>query len=283
MNKVYLVGMVSALSLTAVAVIGPKQNGGLVNAGFECQHNGYHYEELVPDYNKSGHKEFWTCCKCHGVFLKQPEIGYFVDQEDELMIGEIDEEHIAYLSPTTPNPLKRNNRKYYPIVNSSGIDGVIFFDRDMNELNATGFEGRYQLTDLKEAEYYLMTGNCSFTAVAAIESVSYNSVFQSDNIGVGEISEAFKEREISDEEKVEKLTTNGPDLTYKPLIDGVHLSTIWQVYKEYGFCSLSNSIWSCYSTSPLIAYCWNCYTDAWMQSHRESYNNMAICLSTVFN
>ena len=66
----------------------------------ECDtHNGYHYSYKAPTETESGHKEFWTCCKCHQSFIVEPE-GSFVDADDSTMTGGLDINHIAYLAPT---------------------------------------------------------------------------------------------------------------------------------------------------------------------------------------
>lgn len=67
-----------------------------VKAEEECEHVGYHYAALDETYNTAGHKEFWSCCKCHEAFLEEPE-GVFIDNDDENMTGELDENHIAYI------------------------------------------------------------------------------------------------------------------------------------------------------------------------------------------
>lgn len=68
--------------------------------GAECSyHHGYHYEAKDPDMNEAGHREFWACCVCGHQYLSQPN-GEFITQDDQYMIGVIDENHIAYLPPT---------------------------------------------------------------------------------------------------------------------------------------------------------------------------------------
>lgn len=65
----------------------------------ECQyHSGYHYLEKHPTVNEPGHLEFWACCNCQHQYLEKPN-GSFVDHDDSQMIGEIDQNHIAYLPP----------------------------------------------------------------------------------------------------------------------------------------------------------------------------------------
>ena len=67
----------------------------------ECAyHHGYHYQEKEATIDQAGHKEFWTCCNCQHQYLTRPD-GEFVDQDDAYMIGEINEEHIAYIAPLT--------------------------------------------------------------------------------------------------------------------------------------------------------------------------------------
>ena len=63
-----------------------------------CEHSGNHYALKEADISHSGHKEFWACCKCHESFLENPG-GTFVDQDDSMMVGGLDETHIAYLAP----------------------------------------------------------------------------------------------------------------------------------------------------------------------------------------
>lgn len=280
-RNVLALSLAGFLSISMITIFSLRKNALLTSANDECQHSGFHYDELLPCIDAAGHKEFWTCCKCHEVFLEEPEEGKFVDQEDSLMSGGIDEEHAAYVAPIKVKSLSVNGRRYYPLLNDGRMpEGVSFFDSEMNELvpEATG----YPMCGLGNAVYYTAAELTSFSAVSFIENVSFDEIYGSGGTGINYVSNSFiSENNITDDEVVEMLTLSGePSSTEAPAIKSVAFYEIWQSYRMFGFSS-SFKFWSCVSKDLNYAYAWNNNTMMWMQEIRS--NKMSICLSKTFH
>ncbi len=182
-KNILTLAIVSFTSLSLISAFAIKQNRKLAHADFVCEHSGYHYEELLPEIDNAGHKEFWACCKCHEAFLEKPEKGVFVDQDDSLMSGEIDEEHIAYISPLEFKSLTLNNHEYFPVFHDTDIpEGLTFYDCDKQEIEI--YDVKNPMSNLGRAEYYTLTGEGRFYAVSYIASVSYNTVYGDGGTGL---------------------------------------------------------------------------------------------------
>ena len=96
-----LLSLISVVSITTYVVSSSKTVDYMSAEIAECTvHEGYHYAYKAPTIDSPGHREFWACCKCQHQYLEKPA-GTFIDQDDEYMIGVIDELHIAYLPPLT--------------------------------------------------------------------------------------------------------------------------------------------------------------------------------------
>ncbi len=88
-----------SLGIGSITISHLVPNNIVVTSACPCDgHVGYHYAKKDPTKTESGHKEFWTCCKCHQQFLEEQE-GAFYDVDDSAMTGGLSEEHIAYLAP----------------------------------------------------------------------------------------------------------------------------------------------------------------------------------------
>ena len=98
MKKRFVLVSLAAFGLLGALFIRLTPNNFSFRASATCEHAGYHYALKEADISHSGHKEFWTCCKCHEAFLANPG-GSFVDQDDSLMVGGLSDTHIAYLAP----------------------------------------------------------------------------------------------------------------------------------------------------------------------------------------
>ena len=101
--KLFLTSIIGLLCATSAVIVINNTSKGIstipVAKATECSHHhGYHYALKEATIDQPGHKEFWACCECHHQYLVKPE-GDFIDRDDSLMIGIIDENHIAYLPP----------------------------------------------------------------------------------------------------------------------------------------------------------------------------------------
>ena len=276
--------IVSFISISLVSIFEIKQNANFLHANGECEHFGYHYEELLPEIEIAGHKEFWTCCKCHEEFLEKPENGAFVDQEDALMTGEIDEGHIAYISPIELKSLMFNGRRYYPALHESGeLEGITFYDANKNEIAINHSED--PMSDLGNAMYYVVNGeSTTFWAVSLVENVSYNDVYGTDTYAGAKLATDIfkKENDISSVEVIEKLTFSPqPSYSEKPIINYVALNHIWNSYRDYGFNSYGNAIWSCVAHDQTLAYYWDLNAESWTMAIRD-FKKASVCLSRMF-
>lgn len=274
--------IISFTSLSLISVFGIKQNSKLVHADFACEHSGYHYEELLPEIGAAGHKEFWACCKCHEAFLEKPEKGVFTDQDDSLMTGEIDEEHIAYIGPLEFKSLTLNGRRYFPVFHDTDIpEGLTFYDGGKQEIEISNAEN--PMTDLRGAEYYTLAGEGQFYAVSYIASISYNTVYGDGGTGLKNPNPDFIKNNLSDVEVIEGLTNEAnPATGNTPRVCGVDLNEIWQSYRDVGFCSSNNGFWSCCAYNQVNAYCFNMNYLMWVTAARSSASSLSICLSTIF-
>ena len=91
---------VSAFSACAIMAAAFSIKGAIhlkASADTFCNHEGHHYAELAPTASTTGHREFWTCCKCSKQFLAKPRTGTFTDHAEGEMVGEVTSSHIAYL------------------------------------------------------------------------------------------------------------------------------------------------------------------------------------------
>lgn len=281
-KNVLTLAIVSFTSLSLISAFAIKQNSKLAHAVFLCEHSGYHYEELLPEIGAAGHKEFWACCKCHEAFLEKPEKGAFVDQDDSLMTGEMDEEHIAYISPLEFKSLTLNDHKYFPVFHDMDIpEGLTFYDGNKQEIKINDVKN--PMTDLGEAEYYTLAGEGRFCAVSYIANVSYNTVYGDGGTGIKNPSPDFIKNNLSDVEIIEGLTIEAnPASGNAPRVFGADLNTIWEFYKDDGFCSSSNGFWSCCAYNQVNAYYWNVNYSMWVTAARNSSSSLSICLSTIF-
>ena len=282
MKKKLAIGFIGLVSLSLTVVAGLVGNKtALSRADVECLHTGYHYEYLAPSFEADGHEEFWVCCKCHKVFLEEPETGTFIDQEDDLMIGEIGSEHPAYIAQKKIKPLNDEYRSYYPVfLNNNVPEGVHFYDANKEEINASSMD------DISNARYYYNSSSSSFTAVASINNVSFNTAFGSDGTGsLFPTSQFLETYYINNDVMIEGITNDGSSVDAggsDPLINGVSLSSIWNAYKVLGFGGEYGQFWSCVASSSIKAYAWKSSYAMWIQQNRSSSMNTSILLSRSF-
>jgi len=105
---VFITSLLGALTLGFVALTCfVKNNNFLFSRAYtdECAyHHGNHYAAKAPTTTESGWQEFWACCDCGHQYIENAPAGSWVDQDANLMIGGVGQEHIAYLAPTEVSP-----------------------------------------------------------------------------------------------------------------------------------------------------------------------------------
>ena len=99
-KNLLIVSLVSALAFSSAVTITLLNNKHIkITSADECDHVGNHYAAKEATFDEAGYDEFYVCCKCHSVFLDQPEVGTF--SEDGSLIGGVNEGHPAYIAPVT--------------------------------------------------------------------------------------------------------------------------------------------------------------------------------------
>ena len=88
-KKTLLFSITSLLTLGLLAASLNANDSFFNQARAECEHEGFHYAALEATTEDSGHKEFWTCCKCHETFAADPGVGVFAEGDEEDMTGGI--------------------------------------------------------------------------------------------------------------------------------------------------------------------------------------------------